>query len=111
MTVAIQHISRNDYILKHIHLVEKIAQKISYSLPKHVDSDDRFHDSDSRQENRQSLKIILQDKFKDLNFEEVKERLLPTGIVFNKVITTAEVINGPQTKANGMFMDIDGSYF
>jgi len=43
MTVAIQHISRNDYILKHIHLVEKIAQKISYSLPKHVDSDDLLH--------------------------------------------------------------------
>ena len=43
MTVAIQHILRNDYILKHIHLVEKIAQKISYTLPKHVDSDDLLH--------------------------------------------------------------------
>jgi len=43
MTVAIQHISRNDYILKHIHLVEKIAQKISFSLPKHVNCDDLLH--------------------------------------------------------------------
>ena len=43
MTVAIQHISRNDYILKHIHLVEKNCPKISYSLPKHVDSDDLLH--------------------------------------------------------------------
>ena len=40
MTVAIQTFSRQDYILKHLHLVEKIANKLSYSLPQHVDVDD-----------------------------------------------------------------------
>ena len=40
MTVAIQNISRQDYILRHLHLVEKIAHKLSFSLPQHVDIDD-----------------------------------------------------------------------
>ena len=43
MTVAIQHMLRNDYILQHVYLVEKIAQRLSYTLPHHIDSDDLLH--------------------------------------------------------------------
>jgi formyl-CoA transferase len=74
----------------------------------YLHDDKRFNSKDSRQLNKKLLKSILQDKFIKLSYEEVKEKLVITGIVFTKIMTTSDTINDPQTNLNNMFMDMHG---
>ena len=41
-------------------------------------------------------------------YEEVRKKLINTGIVFTKIMETKNTIVDPQTNLNNMFMNIDG---
>ena len=50
----------------------------------------------------------MQEKFITLSYKEVRDKLIPIGIVFTKIVKTEDTIKDPQTNLNNMFMDIDG---
>ena len=79
----------------------------SFSLD-YLLKDPRFNTKDSRELNKKQLKPILQEKFITLSYEEVREKLISTGIVFTKIVKTEDTIKDPQTNLNNMFMDIKG---
>ena len=68
----------------------------------------KFNTKDNRQLNKKELKIILQKKFKNYSYEEVRAKLIDTGIVFTKIMKPENTINDPQTNLNNMFMNIEG---
>ena len=68
----------------------------------------KFNTKDNRQQNKKELKIILQEKFMKYTYEEVRKKLINTGIVFTKIMETKNTIVDPQTNLNNMFMNIDG---
>ena len=79
----------------------------SFSLD-YLLKDPKFNTKDSRELNKKQLKPILQEKFITLSYEEVREKLISTGIVFTKIVKTEDTIKDPQTNLNNMFMDIKG---
>tara|TARA_B100000686_G_scaffold10950_1_gene10971 strand:+ start:1256 stop:2485 length:1230 start_codon:yes stop_codon:yes gene_type:complete len=68
----------------------------------------KFDSEDKRQKNRKSLKAELQKAFKKFTYNEIKEKLVKTGIIFTKIMSTEETIKDPQTNLNKMFMPIKG---
>jgi formyl-CoA transferase len=79
----------------------------SFNL-EYLHKDKKFNTKDNRQLNKKLLKSILQKKFIELTYEEVREKLVEIGIVFTKIIKTADTVNDPQTNLNNMFMNIQG---
>ena len=75
---------------------------------KHLKDEPKFNSKDKRQLNKKELKIILQKKFKNYSYEEVRTKLINTGIVFTKIMKPENTINDPQTNLNNMFMNIEG---
>ena len=75
---------------------------------KHLKKDKNFNTEDKRQKNKKLLKHELQNAFGKYNYTELKEKLIKTGIVFTKIMSTKETINDPQTISNNMFMPIKG---
>ena len=68
----------------------------------------KFDTKDNRQINKKELKEILQKEFIKYSYDDVREKLIDTGIVFTKIIKTENTISDPQTNLNNMFMDITG---
>ena len=79
----------------------------SFNL-EYLHKDKKFNTKDNRQLNKKLLKSILQKKFIELTYEEVREKFVEIGIVFTKIMKTADTINDPQTNLNNMFMNIQG---
>ena len=50
----------------------------------------------------------MQEKFITLSYKEVRDKLIPIGIVFTKIVKTEDTIKDPQTNLNNMFMDMHG---
>ena len=70
--------------------------------------DKKFNTEDLRQKNKKLLKKELQTAFSKYKYKDIKEKLVKTGIVFTKIMSTEETITDPQTISNNMFMPIKG---
>ncbi len=68
----------------------------------------KFNTKDNRQNNKKELKKILQKEFLKYSYDDVRKKLIDTGIVFTKIIKTENTISDPQTNLNNMFMNITG---
>ncbi len=69
--------------------------------------DKRFNTDKNRNENKTILKSTLQEAFRKLTFREIRDKLIPTGIVFSQVATAKEILDDPQLNANDMLIGID----
>jgi len=75
---------------------------------KHLNENSKFNTKDKRQTNKMDLKDILQKEFLKYSYDDLRKKLIDTGIVFTKIIKTEDTISDPQTNLNNMFMDITG---
>tara|TARA_B100001142_G_scaffold248254_1_gene248086 strand:+ start:1702 stop:2916 length:1215 start_codon:yes stop_codon:yes gene_type:complete len=74
----------------------------------HLNENSKFNTKDKRQKNKIDLKDILQKEFLKYSYDDLRRKLIDTGIVFTKIIKTEHTISDPQTNLNNMFMDITG---
>ena len=74
----------------------------------HLNENSKFNTKDKRQKNKIDLKDILQKEFLKYSYDDLRRKLIDTGIVFTKIIKTEDTISDPQTNLNNMFMDITG---
>lgn len=74
----------------------------------HLNENSKFNTKDKRQKNKIDLKNILQKEFLKYSYDDLRRKLIDTGIVFTKIIKTEHTISDPQTNLNNMFMDITG---
>ena len=74
----------------------------------HLNENSKFNTKDKRQKNKIDLKEILQKEFLKYSYDDLRRKLIDTGIVFTKIIKTEHTISDPQTNLNNMFMDITG---
>jgi len=74
----------------------------------HLNENAKFNTKDKRQKNKIDLKDILQKEFLKYSYDDLRRKLIDTGIVFTKIIKTEDTISDPQTNLNNMFMDITG---
>tara|TARA_Y100001970_G_scaffold13925_1_gene15727 strand:- start:4869 stop:6083 length:1215 start_codon:yes stop_codon:yes gene_type:complete len=68
----------------------------------------KFNTKNNRQNNKKELKKILQKEFLKYSYDDVRKKLIDTGIVFTKITQTENTISDPQTNLNNMFMNITG---
>jgi len=73
-----------------------------------LNENSKFNTKDNRQNNKKELKKILQKEFLKYSYDDVRKKLIDTGIVFTKIIKTENTISDPQTNLNNMFMNITG---